>query len=121
MDIKRCFEILELDMGASPDEVRQAYKDIVSVWHPDRFSHNPRLKKKAEGKIKEINAAYDTITKWMSSSSKLDAQNGRKGGSERGNQSRLRENREAKRKPMPKQGPAWSSPCGLICRSDFET
>ena len=50
MDIKKCFEILELDRGASIAETKQAYKDIVSVWHPDRFSHNPRLKRKAEGK-----------------------------------------------------------------------
>ena len=67
MDIKRCFEILDLDPGASPDEAKQAYKDIVSVWHPDRFSGNPRLKKKAEEKIKEVNAAYDTLKSFLSS------------------------------------------------------
>ena len=67
MDIKRCYEILELDPGASPDEAKQAYKDIVNVWHPDRFSSNLRLKEKAEEKIKEINAAYDTVKSFLSS------------------------------------------------------
>jgi curved DNA-binding protein CbpA len=67
MDIKRCFELLELDPGASPDEVKQAYKDIVNVWHPDRFSGNLRLKEKAEEKIKEVNAAYDTVKSFLSS------------------------------------------------------
>ena len=67
MDIKRCFEILELDSGASPDEAKQAYKDIVNVWHPDRFSNNLRLKEKAEEKIKEVNAAYDTVKSFLSS------------------------------------------------------
>ena len=67
MDIKRCFKILELDPGASPDEVKQAYKDIVNVWHPDRFSGNLRLKEKAEEKIKEVNAAYDTVKSFLSS------------------------------------------------------
>ena len=61
MDIEKCFEIFELDRRASPYEVKQAYKDIVNVWHPDRFSNNPRLKQKAEEKLKEINVAYETL------------------------------------------------------------
>jgi DnaJ-class molecular chaperone len=66
MDIKKCFEILELDPHASMDEVKQAYKDIVNVWHPDRFSHNPRLKEKAEKKSKEINVAYAAVKSFLS-------------------------------------------------------
>ena len=61
MDIKRCFEILELNPDASPDEVKQAYKDLVNIWHPDRFSNNPHLKEKAEKKLKEVNQAYETL------------------------------------------------------------
>jgi curved DNA-binding protein CbpA len=67
MDIKKCFEILELNPDASVDEAKQAYKDIVNVWHPDRFSHNSRLKEKAEEKLKEINVAYDTVNSFLSS------------------------------------------------------
>jgi len=66
MDIRRCFEILELESGASPDEAKQAYKDIVNVWHPDRFSDNPRLKRKAEEKLKEVNVAYETVKSFLS-------------------------------------------------------
>lgn len=76
MDIKRFFEILELDPGASLDEVKQAYKDIVSVWHPDRFSNNPRLKQKAEEKLKEANLAYEKVKSFLSS--KRDVEQGRK-------------------------------------------
>ena len=71
MDIKKCFEILELERDASIAETRQAYKDIVSVWHPDRFSHNPRLKRKAEEKLKEINIAYETLMTYLSSNRAL--------------------------------------------------
>ena len=67
MELQRCFQVLELDCTASIDEVRQAYKDIVSVWHPDRFSHNPRLKQKAEGKLKEVNVAYERVIASFSS------------------------------------------------------
>jgi curved DNA-binding protein CbpA len=34
---------------------------LANVWHPDRFVGNPRLQKKAEEKLKEINAAYEYI------------------------------------------------------------
>jgi len=50
MDIQRCFEILELDSKASSDEVKQAYRDLVSVWHPDR---------------KEINEAYERALSFL--------------------------------------------------------
>ena len=59
--IYRCIKILGLKPGASQEEVNQAYRDLANVWHPDRFAGNPRLQKKAEEKIKEINAAYENI------------------------------------------------------------
>ena len=67
MDLKRCFEILELNPGASMDEVQQAYKDLVNIWHPDRFATNPRLRRKAETKLKEINRAYAMVNAFLSS------------------------------------------------------
>ena len=48
-------------MGASPAEVKEAYRDLVQVWHPDRFGKNPRVQKKAEAMLKEINAAYEKL------------------------------------------------------------
>ncbi len=59
--ISRSIEILGLKPGATREEVDTAYRDLAKVWHPDRFSGNPRLQKKAEEKIKEINAAYEYI------------------------------------------------------------
>jgi len=59
--INRCTEMLGLKPGASQEELVQAYRDLANVWHPDRFADNPRLQKKAEEKIKEINAAYEYI------------------------------------------------------------
>ena len=59
--IYQCIEILGLKPGASQEEANQAYRDLANVWHPDRFVGNPRLQKKAEEKIKEINAAYEYV------------------------------------------------------------
>jgi curved DNA-binding protein CbpA len=72
MNIRKSFELLEIGMNATEDEAKQAYKDLVSVWHPDRFSHNPRLKKKAEEKLKEANLAFETVKDFFSATGKSD-------------------------------------------------
>jgi Flp pilus assembly protein TadD len=60
-ELDRFCQILGLEAGASKAEVKQAYRDLVHVWHPDRFTQNPRLQKKAEARLKEINAAYEQL------------------------------------------------------------
>lgn len=61
------YKILGLELGASASDVKQAYRDLVRVWHPDRYAHDPRLQKKAEEKLKEINEAYEKIIEFYSS------------------------------------------------------
>lgn len=65
MDIRKCFKILELSPDVTVRELNEAYKDLVSVWHPDRFPNNPRLRKKAEEKLKLLNDAYDNILNYL--------------------------------------------------------
>jgi hypothetical protein len=65
MDIQKCFDILELGRDATPDDARQAYRDLVSIWHPDRYAHNSRLQQKAEEKLKEINVAYRILQSYL--------------------------------------------------------
>ncbi len=55
------WELFGLSPTASPAELKQAYRDLVEVWHPDRFAHNPRLQAKAEAMAKQINAAYQRL------------------------------------------------------------
>lgn len=73
MEIQRCFENLEVSQDASIEDVRQAYKDLINIWHPDRVPDNPRLKKKAEEKLKNINLAYAELTSFLSSQQKSHA------------------------------------------------
>ena len=70
MDVKKSFEILRLEPDASIENLKLAYKDMVNVWHPDRFLHNPRLKEKAEKQLQEINQAYEVALAFMSSDAK---------------------------------------------------
>ena len=57
----RCLETLGLAPGASAQEIKAAYRDLAKVWHPDRFTHEPRLQQKAQEKLKEINDAYQQL------------------------------------------------------------
>ncbi len=58
---KRALEIMELSPEATPGEIKQAYRDLAKVWHPDRFQENSRVRNKAEKKLKEINQAYKIL------------------------------------------------------------
>ena len=62
-DTARYYRILEVSPDASPEEIKIAWRDLVQVWHPDRFAGNDRLKQRAEQTLKEINEAYERLTK----------------------------------------------------------
>ena len=52
---------LGLERDASRNEIRDTYRDLVKVWHPDRFSSDRNLRSKAEEKLKEVNAAFQYL------------------------------------------------------------
>jgi hypothetical protein len=58
----RAYQVLELEQTASPEDVKQAYRLLVKVWHPDRFPGDHRLQSAAEAKMKEINLAYERLS-----------------------------------------------------------
>jgi Flp pilus assembly protein TadD len=68
-EMDKYYQILGLNPGASEEEIKQAYKDLVKVWHPDRFS-DPRLKEKANEKLKEINFAYEKLKSYIAGNSR---------------------------------------------------
>ncbi len=60
------YEILGLEVGASLEEINEAYRDLAFVWHPDRLPRdNPRLLAKAARKLKEINQARDRLKEML--------------------------------------------------------
>lgn len=54
---KDLYETLGVARGATQDEVRRAYLKLAHKYHPDKTGGD----KAAEDKLKEINAAYDTL------------------------------------------------------------
>ncbi|MEY4700420.1 MAG: hypothetical protein RL326_607, partial [Pseudomonadota bacterium] len=56
-------QTLGLPSEATWDEVTQAYKDLMKVWHPDRFQNDDRLRRKAESEAQRINHAMSELRK----------------------------------------------------------
>lgn len=60
--MKNPYEVLGIKEGASEDELKKAYRDMVKRYHPDQYQDNP-LSKLAEEKLREVNEAYDYLMK----------------------------------------------------------
>ena len=57
------YEILEIDSNASEEEIKKAYKKLLSQYHPDKVNHlGDELKIKAKEKTLEIKKAYEELT-----------------------------------------------------------
>ena len=56
------YSVLGVSPNASDEEIKKAYRDLARKYHPDNYQDNP-LADLAQEKMKEVNEAYDTITK----------------------------------------------------------
>lgn len=56
------YQILGVSEKATDEEVKKAYRDLARKYHPDNYHDNP-LADLAQEKMKEINAAYEEITR----------------------------------------------------------
>ncbi len=66
--MKDPYEVLGVPHGASDDEIKKAYRELARKYHPDNYANNP-LADLAQEKMKEINEAYDALTKGGAQSS----------------------------------------------------
>lgn len=56
------YKVLGVNRDATQEEIRAAYLALVKKYHPDRYQ-DPSLKDLADERLKEINEAYDLLTK----------------------------------------------------------
>lgn len=56
------YKVLGVNEGATNEEIRAEYLSLVKKYHPDKYT-DPDMKQLANEKLKEINEAYDQLTK----------------------------------------------------------
>ena len=79
------YSVLGVKSDASDAEIKRAYRELARKYHPDNYQNNP-LADLAEEKMKEINQAYDAITRMRgggSSSGGYQSQSAYQGGYQR--------------------------------------
>ena len=76
------YKILGVSPNASDEEIKKVYRELVRKYHPDRYTDSD-LADLANEKMKEINAAYEEITRMRESCSAAGADFSEKRGNHR--------------------------------------
>ena len=63
MTRSEALQILELESLPNSEELRRAHRQMVRVWHPDRFPGDEALISKANEKTAQINEAFGVLRK----------------------------------------------------------
>jgi hypothetical protein len=63
MNLEESYRALGLKSGASLEEARRAYHQLVKFFHPDRHQASPGLLRKATEETKKLNLAYERVCK----------------------------------------------------------
>jgi hypothetical protein len=60
-DLREFYRVLELSPGASLDEIKRSYRQLLQRWHPDRYKPGSVMQTTAEDVTKELNEAYNQL------------------------------------------------------------
>jgi hypothetical protein len=64
-DVREALAELELGAACNRAEAQRAYRDLIQVWHPDRFATRPTLLARASAKTQRLNIARDVLVRWF--------------------------------------------------------
>ena len=74
------YKVLGVSPDADEETIKKAYRELVKKYHPDKYVNTPMAEVAGE-KMKEINQAYDMITKGAGNQSGGSGSYGSYGGS----------------------------------------
>lgn len=64
MDVEEAYRILDLEVGDTQSEVKESWKLLAQIWHPDKHTNSSeKIKLKATLKYAELDQAYKFIQK----------------------------------------------------------
>ena len=120
--MKDPYTILGVSRDATDEDIKKAYRTLARKYHPDNYAGSD-LAELAEEKMKEINEAYDLITKMRTSGSTHTGESSRTYTS--GNYAEIRyrinEGRYSDAEilldaiPVPQRGAEWNFLKGAVC------
>ncbi len=67
-EVRVAYLLLDLEPGASIEAVKLAYRELIKIWHPDRFPNDPKFQKRATRKASALNEAYQKTTAYLAGS-----------------------------------------------------
>lgn len=102
MKIEEAIEILELPAQATFDDARRAYRELIQIWHSDRYQHSAQLLQRAQGKTRVLNEAWEAISALGEEGFEAFMRRAAKQQPERGS----RENQEKEAPPLRRQARA---------------
>src|SRR3954471_14153723 len=63
MNLEESYRALGLKPGASLQEARRSYHELLKFFHPDRHQASPGLLRRATEETKKLNLAYERLCK----------------------------------------------------------
>lgn len=76
MDFNKAIRILALTSNFTEEELRKAYRRLISKYHPDKYvSKSEKERKEAEEKAKEINTAKEFLENYKKENNRNSKQN----------------------------------------------
>ncbi|OMO88083.1 hypothetical protein COLO4_20479 [Corchorus olitorius] len=62
MAVPSYYKVLGLDVDASVEDVKRAYRKLAMQWHPDKWTRTPSLLGEAKRKFQQIQEAYSVLS-----------------------------------------------------------
>jgi DnaJ like chaperone protein len=61
-DVDAAYKVLNISPTATDEDVKKAYRKMAVKYHPDKVDYlGEEIKKAAENKFQQLNAAYEKI------------------------------------------------------------